>query len=115
MGWTGERHVSACRMDERSNWRKDTGSIGFVNNQVTSMIAIARMRSLRLTSAAMLAVERRRRIAEIIRSRGVVAVAEMAETLGTSEITLRRDLRVMAKEGLLARTPGGARAHCELG
>jgi DeoR/GlpR family transcriptional regulator of sugar metabolism len=58
--------------------------------------------------AAMLAVERRRRIAEIIRSRGVVAVAEMAEALGTSEMTLRRDLRVMADQGLLMRTHGGA-------
>ena len=56
----------------------------------------------------MLAVERRRRIAEIVRSRGVVAVAEMAEALGTSEITLRRDLRVMADQGLLMRTHGGA-------
>ena len=56
----------------------------------------------------MLAVERRRRIAEIIRSRGVVGVAEMAEALGASEITLRRDLRVMADQGLLMRTHGGA-------
>src|SRR3977135_1883982 len=56
----------------------------------------------------MLAVERRRLIAESVRSRGVVSVAEMAETLGTTEITLRRDLRVMAKDGLLVRTHGGA-------
>ena len=56
----------------------------------------------------MLAVERRRLIAESIRSRGVVSVAEMADTLGTTEITLRRDLRAMAKEGLLVRTHGGA-------
>ena len=56
----------------------------------------------------MLAIERRRRIAEIIRSRGVVAVGEMAEALGASEITLRRDLRVMAGQGLLMRTHGGA-------
>ena len=56
----------------------------------------------------MLAVERRRRIAEIVRSRGVVAVAEMADSLGTSEITLRRDLRLMAGQGLLLRTHGGA-------
>lgn len=56
----------------------------------------------------MLAVERRRRIAEIVRSRGVVAVAEMAGSLGTSEITLRRDLRLMAGQGLLLRTHGGA-------
>lgn len=56
----------------------------------------------------MLAFERRRRIAESIRSRGVVSVTEMAEALGTSEITLRRDLRVMAEEGLVVRTHGGA-------
>jgi DeoR/GlpR family transcriptional regulator of sugar metabolism len=56
----------------------------------------------------MLAVERRRRIAESIRSRGVVSVTEMAEALGASEITLRRDLRLMAEEGFLVRTHGGA-------
>src|SRR5467141_2973371 len=56
----------------------------------------------------MLAIERRRLIAESIRSRGVVSVTEMAEALGTTDITLRRDLRAMAKEGLLVRTHGGA-------
>jgi DeoR/GlpR family transcriptional regulator of sugar metabolism len=56
----------------------------------------------------MLAVERRRLIAESVRSRGVISVAEMAEALGTTEITLRRDLRAMAKDGLLVRTHGGA-------
>ena len=63
----------------------------------------------------MLAVERRRLIAESIRSRGVVSVAEMAETLGTTEITLRRDLRAMAREGLLVRTHGGAVQPAGLG
>jgi DeoR/GlpR family transcriptional regulator of sugar metabolism len=56
----------------------------------------------------MLAAERRRRIAESIRSRGVVSVTEMAEALGASEITLRRDLRLMAEEGIVVRTHGGA-------
>jgi DeoR/GlpR family transcriptional regulator of sugar metabolism len=56
----------------------------------------------------MLALERRRRIAESIRSKGVISVAEMAEVLGTSEITLRRDLKTMAGEGLVVRTHGGA-------
>jgi DeoR/GlpR family transcriptional regulator of sugar metabolism len=63
----------------------------------------------------MLAVERRRRIAESIRSRGVVSVAEMAEALGTTEITLRRDLRAMAREGLVVRTHGGAVQPAGLG
>ena len=63
----------------------------------------------------MLAIERRRLIAESIRSRGVVSVAEMAEALGTTDITLRRDLRAMAKEGLLVRTHGGAVLPAALG
>jgi DeoR/GlpR family transcriptional regulator of sugar metabolism len=56
----------------------------------------------------MLAAERRRLIAESVRARGVVSVAEMADALGTTEITLRRDLHAMAKDGLLVRTHGGA-------
>ena len=63
----------------------------------------------------MLAIERRRLIAESIRSRGVVSVAEMADALGTTEITLRRDLRAMAKDGLLVRTHGGAVLPTALG
>ena len=63
----------------------------------------------------MLAVERRRLIAESIRSRGVVSVAEMAQALGTTEITLRRDLRSMAKDGLVVRTHGGAVLPSALG
>src|SRR5690348_18207439 len=56
----------------------------------------------------MLAAERRRLIAESIRSRGVVSVAATAEELGTTEITVRRDLRSMERDGLLVRTHGGA-------
>jgi DeoR/GlpR family transcriptional regulator of sugar metabolism len=67
------------------------------------------------TILRMLAIERRRLISERIRSRGVVSVAEMAASLGTTEITLRRDLRAMAKEGLLVRTHGGAVLPAALG
>ena len=56
----------------------------------------------------MLAVERRRLIADNLRSRGVVSVGEMAAALGTTDITVRRDLRAMAKDGLLVRARGGA-------
>ena len=56
----------------------------------------------------MLAVERRRLIAENLRSRGVVSVTELAEALGSTEITVRRDLRAMAREGQLIRAHGGA-------
>ena len=58
--------------------------------------------------AQMLTLERRRRIAEVLRLRGFVSVSEMAADLGISEITLRRDLRAMGDEGLLVRTHGGA-------
>src|SRR6266705_1730967 len=63
----------------------------------------------------MLAAERKRLIAESIRSKGVVSVAQMADALGTTEITLRRDLRSMAREGLLVRTHGGAVLPAALG
>src|SRR5947199_7604707 len=62
----------------------------------------------------MLAAERRRLIVEAVRSHGAVAVAELAAALETSEMTVRRDLRVMARDGLLVRTHGGAVLHSGL-
>lgn len=56
----------------------------------------------------MLTFERRRLIVQCLRSRGVVSAAEMAEDLGASVITVRRDLKAMAGEGLVLRTRGGA-------
>ena len=47
-------------------------------------------------------------IADNLRVRGIVSVGEMADALGTTEITVRRDLRAMAKDGLLVRAHGGA-------
>lgn len=54
-------------------------------------------------------------ISEALRSRGVVSVAEMAERLQTTEITVRRDLRVMARDGLLVRAHGGALLPAAIG
>jgi DeoR/GlpR family transcriptional regulator of sugar metabolism len=48
----------------------------------------------------MLAAERRLLIAERVRARGVVSIAEISELLRTSEITVRRDLRNLADQGL---------------
>jgi DeoR/GlpR family transcriptional regulator of sugar metabolism len=62
----------------------------------------------------MLAAERRRRIVEAVRSHGTVAVAELALALDASEMTVRRDLRLMARDGLLVRTHGGAVLHGNL-
>jgi DeoR/GlpR family transcriptional regulator of sugar metabolism len=56
----------------------------------------------------MLMAERRRRILDSVRSRRAVSIRELVDLLETSEITVRRDLRAMAADGLLRRTHGGA-------
>lgn len=56
----------------------------------------------------MIPAERRRRILARTRAEGVVSTQQLAEELDVSELTVRRDLKVMADEGLLVRTRGGA-------
>ncbi len=58
--------------------------------------------------AGRLATERRTRILEAIRQNGSVSVADMARDLGVSVMTIRRDLALMDKEGLIERCHGGA-------
>lgn len=52
--------------------------------------------------------ERRNRIAELVRQSGRVAVEELAETLGTSRETVRRDLTLLSNQGALRKVHGGA-------
>lgn len=56
----------------------------------------------------MLAAQRRQRILEQVQASGVVSSAEMTRLLETSEVTVRRDLRALAEQGLVVRTHGGA-------
>jgi DeoR/GlpR family transcriptional regulator of sugar metabolism len=56
----------------------------------------------------MLIAERRRRILEQVRLRGYASFRDLAEVVGISESTVRRDLRAMVDEGLLGATRGGA-------
>ena len=56
----------------------------------------------------MLPAERRARIVAGLRAQRAVRVATLSEDLGVSEITIRRDLRLLEQEGVLARTHGGA-------
>lgn len=56
----------------------------------------------------MIPAERRRRILARTRAEGVVSTQVLADELDVSELTVRRDLKVMADEGLLVRTRGGA-------
>ena len=56
----------------------------------------------------MIPAERRRRILSRTRAAGVVSTQDLADELGVSGLTVRRDLKRMADEGLLVRTRGGA-------
>ncbi|MEW9531960.1 DeoR/GlpR family DNA-binding transcription regulator [Microbispora sp. NPDC049125] len=56
---------------------------------------------------SMLIAERRQRILEHVHSRGFASFRELADALGTSESTVRRDLRSLIGEGLLRATRGG--------
>lgn len=56
----------------------------------------------------MLAAQRKERILTTLRDEGRVVAKDVAAQLGTSEDTIRRDLRELAAEGLLHRVYGGA-------
>jgi DeoR family transcriptional regulator of aga operon len=52
--------------------------------------------------------ERRKTILQILNKEGRCRVASLANKLGVSEVTIRMDLDVLEKQGLLRRTHGGA-------
>jgi DeoR family transcriptional regulator of aga operon len=54
--------------------------------------------------------DRMRRVLELLETRDTVTVAELARTFDVSEVTVRSDLTLLARRGLLARVRGGARA-----
>ena len=54
--------------------------------------------------------ERLRRIVEATRDAGEMSVAGLAALTGASEMTIRRDLEVLAGQGVLERYRGGARS-----
>src|SRR5918911_2689903 len=58
--------------------------------------------------AAMLAGQRQRLILEEVRRRGAVRVSELTELLAVSDMTIRRDLDVLASSGLVDKVHGGA-------
>jgi DeoR/GlpR family transcriptional regulator of sugar metabolism len=58
----------------------------------------------------MLAGQRQQRIAEEVRRRGSVRVSELTSLLGVSDMTIRRDLDVLAGSGLIDKVHGGATA-----
>lgn len=52
--------------------------------------------------------ERQTRIAELVAIRGSVRNIDLVDLLGVSEPTIRKDMRILEKRGLLKRTHGGA-------
>jgi DeoR/GlpR family transcriptional regulator of sugar metabolism len=56
----------------------------------------------------MLAAMRQARILEEVKRAGGVRVSELAQLLGVSDMTVRRDLETLARQGLIAKVHGGA-------
>lgn len=56
----------------------------------------------------MFADERRQLILELVRSNGAVSLRELSRVVKSSEVTVRRDLRLLEAQGLLDRRHGGA-------
>lgn len=56
----------------------------------------------------MIPAERHNRILELIETQHAVSVSQLCEVLDVSEMTIRRDLRLLSSKGLLARVHGGA-------
>src|SRR5438445_12871475 len=50
------------------------------------------------------------RVLELLDTREVVSVTELAHAFAVSEVTVRNDLATLARQGLIARIRGGARA-----
>lgn len=57
---------------------------------------------------------RQQYILNLIKTEGTVTVSQLAEELGVSELTIRRDLDQLEKKGLVERTHGGATARRNL-
>ncbi len=56
----------------------------------------------------MLTAERRQKILELIEDRNSITVVELCNLMHVSDMTIRRDLRALANDGLFERVHGGA-------
>lgn len=61
----------------------------------------------------MLATQRQSRILAELDQAGAVRVSDLAEMLGVSDMTVRRDLKTMQQAGMLIKVHGGARVRHE--
>jgi len=58
----------------------------------------------------MIKAERQDRVRQLLQAQGTVSVKEIADALGVSDMTIRRDLEELASLGEIERVHGGARA-----
>ena len=68
------------------------------------------MARLEGTTGGASADERMRRVLELLEERDAVSVTELSRGFSVSEVTIRNDLALLARQGLVARVRGGARA-----
>jgi DeoR family transcriptional regulator, aga operon transcriptional repressor len=61
--------------------------------------------------AALFAVDRRRRILQRVAEEQTIKIGELALELNVSEMTIRRDIGQLERDGFLRHTHGGATAH----
>ncbi|RKX75409.1 MAG: DeoR/GlpR transcriptional regulator [Spirochaetes bacterium] len=61
-----------------------------------------------MPSSGLIPADRQARIFKQVREKGLVKVADLSQMLDVSEITIRRDLDVLERKGVLERTHGGA-------
>jgi len=59
----------------------------------------------------LLSIERHQKILERVASEGAVDFISLAEELGVSSMTVRRDVRVLEENGHITTTRGGASAQ----
>jgi DeoR/GlpR family transcriptional regulator of sugar metabolism len=61
-----------------------------------------------MRGVAMFGAERRHLIVELLSANGALSLRDIAEAVGVSEVTVRRDVAALEKRGLLERRHGGA-------
>jgi len=60
------------------------------------------------TSSTLYRPERQQQILDLLQQAGRVSVSDLSQRFGLSEVTIRADLQILAGQGLLLRTHGGA-------
>lgn len=68
----------------------------------------AQIRQIDSATGGLLPAQRRQRIVEFLKTHGAVTLPQLEQALAVSQSTLRRDLDLLAGEGVVERTHGGA-------